>query len=384
MFTRQDIEREEELKLAPYAMKSKDTKSRKYKEEEHPYRSVYQRDRDRIIHSTAFRRLEYKTQVFVNHEGDYYRTRLTHTLEVAQIAKSIARTLRLNEDLVEAIALAHDLGHTPFGHSGEEVLHELMKDHGGFDHNLQGLRVVDLLEKRYPDFKGLNLTWEVREGIVKHSTRFNRLNQVEELEPDKFPTLETQVVDVADEIAYDNHDLDDGITSGLIEEEKLTDVGLWQDADKELKSKYLNLDNEVRKYQIIKLLINLQISDLLTESEKKLKEFNIVSPEQARKKREKIISFSPQMLEKRAPLREFLLENLYRHYRVIRMSNKARRFLQDLFRVYLAKPEQLPPSSQKRIKEEGVHRTICDYIAGMTDRYALDEYKKLFDPYEKV
>ncbi len=384
MLTRQDIEREEELKLAPYAMKSKDSQGRKYKEEEHPYRSVYQRDRDRIIHSTAFRRLEYKTQVFVNHEGDYYRTRLTHTLEVAQIAKSIARTLRLNEDLVEAIALAHDLGHTPFGHSGEEVLHELMKDHGGFDHNLQGLRVVDLLEKRYPDFKGLNLTWEVREGIVKHSTRFNRLNQVEELKPDKFPTLETQVVDVADEIAYDNHDLDDGITSGLIEEEKLTDVGLWQDADKELKSKYLNLDNEIRKYQIIKLLINLQISDLLTESEKRLKEFNIISPQQARKKREKIISFSPQMLEKRAPLREFLLENLYRHYRVIRMSNKAHRFLQDLFRVYLAKPEQLPPSSQKRIKEEGVHRAICDYIAGMTDRYALDEYKKLFDPYEKV
>jgi dGTPase len=384
VLTRQDIEREEELKLAPYAMKSKDSQGRKYKEEEHPYRSVYQRDRDRIIHSTAFRRLEYKTQVFVNHEGDYYRTRLTHTLEVAQIAKSIARTLRLNEDLVEAIALAHDLGHTPFGHSGEEVLHELMKDHGGFDHNLQGLRVVDLLEKRYPDFKGLNLTWEVREGIVKHSTRFNRLNQVEELKPDKFPTLETQVVDVADEIAYDNHDLDDGITSGLIEEEKLTDVGLWQDADKELKSKYLNLDNEIRKYQIIKLLINLQISDLLTESEKRLKEFNIISPQQARKKREKIISFSPQMLEKRAPLREFLLENLYRHYRVIRMSNKAHRFLQDLFRVYLAKPEQLPPSSQKRIKEEGVHRAICDYIAGMTDRYALDEYKKLFDPYEKV
>lgn len=384
MLTRQDIEREEELKLAPYAMRSKDSRGRRYQEEEHPYRSVYQRDRDRIIHSTAFRRLEYKTQVFVNHEGDYYRTRLTHTLEVAQIAKSIARTLRLNEDLVEAIALAHDLGHTPFGHSGEEVLHELMKDHGGFDHNLQGLRVVDLLEKRYPNFKGLNLTWEVREGIVKHTTRLELLEQVKELEPDKFPILETQVVDIADEIAYDNHDLDDGLTSGLIEEERLKDVELWQDADKDLRSKYPNLDSEIRKYQIINLLINLQISDLLTESEKRLKEFNIVSPEQVRRKNEKIISFSLRMSEKRTPLREFLLENLYQHYRVIRMSNKARRFLQELFRVYLANPEQLPPSSQRRIKEEGAHRTICDYIAGMTDRYALDEYKKLFDPYEKV
>ncbi|MFQ5681372.1 MAG: dGTP triphosphohydrolase, partial [Candidatus Omnitrophota bacterium] len=219
MFARKDIEEFEDKYLAPYAAKSKFSRGRKHPEQEHFYRSCYQRDRDRIIHCAAFRRLEYKTQVFVNHEGDYYRTRLTHTLEVAQIARTIALALRLNEDLVEAISLAHDLGHTPFGHAGEDALAELMRDYGGFDHNLQGLRVVDILEERYPDFKGLNLSWEVREGIAKHSTLFDKKHNLEEMDPNLRPTLETQVVDIADEIAYDNHDLDDGITSGIVCEE---------------------------------------------------------------------------------------------------------------------------------------------------------------------
>ena len=234
MLTRRDFEKKEKL-LAPYAQKSKDSKGRVYKENEHLYRSCYQRDRDRIIYSTAFRRLEYKTQVFVNHEGDYYRTRLTHTLEVAQLARSIARALGLNEDLVEAISLAHDLGHTPFGHSGEDALHDIMAEHGGFDHNIHGLRVVDYIEERYPKFPGLNLTYEVREGIVKHSSPFDNPKPMPLFKPTKSPLLEIQVVDIADEIAYDNHDLDDGITSGLIKEEQLKDMKIWVDKDRQFR-----------------------------------------------------------------------------------------------------------------------------------------------------
>ncbi|MBC8473951.1 MAG: dNTP triphosphohydrolase, partial [Candidatus Omnitrophica bacterium] len=251
MLTRKDIEQRESKFLAPYAMLSKDTRGRKRPEKEPIYRSCYQRDRDRIIHSTAFRRLEYKTQVFVNHEGDYYRTRLTHTLEVSQIARSIARVIGLNEDLVEAIALSHDIGHPPFGHAGENVLSELMKDRGGFDHNLQGLRVVDELEERYPSFPGLNLTWEVREGINKHTTMFDKSERLVELDPKTSPTLETQVVDVSDEIAYDNHDIDDGLTSGLIEESELSKLDIWKDVQQDIKP---GLPGKIRKYQIIRLL----------------------------------------------------------------------------------------------------------------------------------
>ena len=266
MLTRKDIEKREVDTLAPYAMRSKDTKGRKYPEPEAKYRSVYQRDRDRIIHSTAFRRLEYKTQVFVNHEGDYYRTRLTHTLEVSQIARSIARAMSLNEDLVEAIALSHDIGHPPFGHAGEDVLKALMKDNGGFDHNLQGLMVVDLLEERYPDFRGLNLSWEVREGINKHSTPYDRASNLIELEPDKSPTLEAQAVDLSDEIAYDNHDLDDGLTSGLIKEEDLRGIPLWRDIHEKINTRYPGLKGQIRKYQIIRALINTEVTDLIAES----------------------------------------------------------------------------------------------------------------------
>jgi dGTPase len=365
-------------------MKSSQSKGRVHKEKEHPFRMCYQRDRDRIIHSTAFRRLEYKTQVFVNHEGDYYRTRLTHTLEVAQIARSIARALQLNEDLVESIALAHDLGHTPGGHAGEEALADIMKGHGGFDHNSQGLRVVDYLEEKYPGFPGLNLTFEVREGIAKHTSAYDHPRKKVTLDPEKSPLLETEVVDAADEIAYDNHDLDDGITSRLLRRQDLERLDLWKKISGKIKKEYTNINPEIKKYLIIKSIINMQVSDLLKESEKRIKKLKIKSLRDVRKHRSKAIGFSSQMLNLRTPLRVFLHKNLYKHYRVIRMSDKARRFIQDLFRVYLAKPEQLPPTSQKRTKKEGPYKAICDYIAGMTDRYCLDEYKKLFDPYAKV
>lgn len=384
MLDQKQIKDFEDSTLATYAMKSCHTRGRVYKEEEHPYRSVYQRDRDRIIHSAAFRRLEYKTQVFVNHEGDYYRTRLTHTLEVAQIARTIASALRLNVDLVEAIALAHDLGHTPFGHSGEDALNDLMKGFGGFNHNLQGLRVVDRLEERYPDFSGLNLTWEVREGIVKHSSAFDKAVKIKELAPSEMPTLETQIVDIADEIAYDNHDLDDGLTSGLLKETDLQKLSLWNNICKEISKKYAKIDTERKKYLIIRSLINTQVTDLIRETEKIIKKYKIKSHLEVKKLDKKVVTFSKEMQALRRPLRELLMDKLYHHYRVIRMSNKAKRFIEELFTVYLKRPEQLPPQMQKRISIDGTRRVVCDYIAGMTDRYALDEYKKLFDPYEKV
>jgi len=370
--------------LAPYAMKSSQSRGRRYKEKEHSYRSAYQRDRDRIIHSAAFRRLEYKTQVFVNHEGDYYRTRLTHTLEVAQIARTIASALRLNIDLTEAIALAHDLGHTAFGHSGEEALNELMHDAGGFNHNLHGLRVVDILEQKYPDFPGLNLTWEVREGIVKHSSEFDRSVPLEEFLPQRMPLLETQVVDISDEIAYDNHDVDDGLTSGLLRMEDLEGLPIWSSISKNIDASYPNINLDIKKYLIIRSLIDMQVTDLISETESRLRQFNPKGPEDVQRLDTKIVSFSEKMLKLRRPLRELLKAKLYNHYRVIRMSNKAKRFIKDLFLLYLDKPQALPIEQQQRISSDGVKRVICDYIAAMTDRCALDEHKKLFDPYEKV
>jgi len=385
LLTRKEFEAREDQWLAPCAMRSKQTRGRKHPEPEDDYRSVYRRDRDRIIHSTAFRRLEYKTQVFVNHEGDYYRTRLTHTLEVAQIASSIARALRLNEDLVETIALAHDLGHPPFGHTGEEVLRELMRDHGGFDHNLQGLRIVDLLEERYPQFKGLNLTWEVREGINKHRTPFDQTHQLTELDPEAGPLLEGQVGDVADEIAYDNHDLDDGLTSGLIREEELVqDVPLWAEAHEAVRQQHPSLNAELRKYQIIRTLISWQVSDLISESERRLLKQGVAKVSDVRRTAERLIGFSDAMAQKRQPLKRFLWDRLYHHYRVVRMADKAQRFLTELFGVYLRKPEQLPTTTRLRLQQEEPHRVICDYVAGMTDRYCLEEYQKLFDPFARV
>jgi dGTPase len=370
--------------LAPYAMKSQQSKGRKHKEPEHPYRSIYQRDRERIIHTTAFRRLEYKTQVFVNHEGDHYRTRLTHTIEVAQIARTAARALMLNEDLAESIALGHDLGHTPFGHSGEDTLKEIMKDHGGFDHNIQGLRVADLLEERYPDFKGLNLSYEVREGIVRHNTSYDNPPAIREFASEGSPTLEAQVVDVADEIAYYSHDLDDGLASGILSEPALNSVDLWKRVINKIMKEYPVIDPQLRRYQAVKMIINLLVTDLVDETKLRLNKMNINSIEDVRKTLVKIVDFSSEQNTKRIALRDFLFKNFYQNYRVIRMADKASRFIKDLFAVYLSKPNILPPAYHNKIKNEDIHRVICDYIAGMTDRYALDEYKKFFQPYERV
>ncbi|HNX82101.1 MAG TPA: deoxyguanosinetriphosphate triphosphohydrolase [Candidatus Omnitrophota bacterium] len=384
MINQAQIKKYEDTFLAPYAMKSYLSKGRRYKETEHAYRSVYQRDRDRIIHSTAFRKLEYKTQVFVNHEGDYYRTRLTHTIEVGQIARTLAFSMRLNIDLTEAVALAHDLGHTAFGHSGEEALDTLMAHEGGFNHNIHSLKVVDELEERYPDFPGLNLTWEVREGIIKHSSAFDKAGRLKEFAPGQMPTFETQIVDIADEIAYDNHDLDDGLTSGLLQQKDLEKLDIWKKVTGIISKQYNNLDPDRKKYLIIRRLIDMQVTDLIQETEKNLQKLNPSSYLDIKKRDTKIVAFSPAMQDLRNPLRALLLEKLYHHYRVVRMSNKAKRFITELFEEYVNKPEGLPFEVQKRIKTDGLRRAVCYYIAGMTDRYALDEYKKLFEPYEKV
>lgn len=387
MFTRQEFEEVELKYLVSYAMKSRESRGRKYPEEEHPYRTCFQRDRDRVIHSSAFRRLEYKTQVFVNHEGDYYRTRLTHTLEVAQISRSIARALRLNEDLAEAIALAHDLGHTPFGHSGEMALNEKMQEYGEcFEHNHQSWRVVDKLEKKYPGFPGLNLSWEVREGIIKHKTSYDH-PEIKEFNPDESPTLEAQVVNIADEIAYTNHDLDDGLTSGYINEDELSDIPLWKEIYETVKKNNQLLSRETWKYQAVKFLINKQVSDLIVNTDKNLAQFKIKDLRDVHKA-PIVLQFSPEMEEKNTNLKKFLLEHLYHHHKVMRMVDKSKRFIKELFDVYIDCPEQLPPEEQKKItglsKKSEIARIICDYIAGMTDRSVQDEYIKLFMPYEKV
>ena len=374
LITRRQIEAQERRALAPYALKAADSRGRVYREPEHPYRTCFQRDKDRIIHSTAFRRLEYKTQVFVIHEGDYYRTRLTHTLEVAQIAETIARVLCLNGDLVRTIALAHDLGHGPFGHSGEDALRDLMEGHGGFDHNLQALRWVDLLEERYPSFPGLNLTREVRAGINKHRAP---LPGIHERPADRL-SLEAQVVNVADEIAYDHHDLDDGITSGLIPEEELDDLPIWQRVRKEVRRRFPGISAEVRKYQIIRTLIDSQVTDLLRESSRRLRQSGIRRPADAQTSAQDTLAFSAAMDRLRIPLKVFLNKRLYHHYKVVRMADKAQRLLAALFEAYLRKPEQLPDTTRSRLEREDRHRVICDYIAGMTDRYAMEEYRKLF------
>ncbi|MFH1655527.1 MAG: deoxyguanosinetriphosphate triphosphohydrolase [Candidatus Omnitrophota bacterium] len=382
-----DIEKREDKILAPYAMHSKDSKGRNYKEPEHEYRSIYQRDRDRVVHSEAFRRLEYKTQVFVIFEGDYYRTRLTHTLEVAQIARTIGRNLGLNEDLIEAIALAHDLGHAPFGHAGEEALRELMKDYGGFNHNLHGYRIVTELEKRYKSFNGLNLTYEVKEGIVKHETAFDIPSRVKEFKAGQQPTLEAQVVDIADEIAYYNHDLDDGLTADLIKKEDLQKVLLWKDAYNKIEKDYTKEDKDMLKYHLIRELISQQVDDLLKESSKRISEFDLKSSADVRRLKERAISFSQKIQRQRSQARDFLMRNLYQNTRVVRMTSKAERFIEALFKAYIDIPLQLPPNIFKRIKAKEKSRKyqiICDYIAGMTDRFVLNEYKKLFNPYEKV
>ena len=378
MLNRRQAEEQERKALAPYAVHASRSRGRVHPEPEHPYRTCFQRDHDRIIHCTAFRRLEYKTQVFVIHEGDYYRTRLTHSLEVAQIAETVARALRLNLDLVRSIALAHDLGHGPFGHSGEDALQDLMEGHGGFNHNLQALRVVDLLEERYPSFPGLNLTWELREGLNKHRVPLPGLSRTV---PANL-SLEAQLVDASDEIAYDHHDLDDGLTSGLIREEQLNALPIWKEVSKEVRSRLPRLGPEARKYQVIRRLIDLRVTDLITESEARVRRWKVRKPGDAQLLRERVISASAAMARKRTPLKEFLNREMYHHYKVVRMADKAQRFLTALFEAYLRKPEQLPDTTRSRMAREDPHRVICDYIAGMTDRYAIEEYRKLFQPIE--
>ncbi len=378
-------EETEAERLAPYAAKSARTRGRQFKEENHPFRTPFQRDRDRVIHSSAFRRLEYKTQVFVYHEGDHYRTRLTHTIEVAQISRTIARALGLNEDLAEAIALAHDLGHPPFGHSGEKVLNRLMQAHGGFEHNAHSLRIVEVLEQRYPGFDGLNLTFEVREGIAKHRSEHDHPDPDKRYD-DGSPCLEAQIVDIADEIAYNNHDIDDGLHSDMLSAEDLLEVELWRKNLEEVKGSNSGADFKVLKYQTIRRIINQQVTDLVDTAEEAIKENGILTIDDVRARKTPIAHFSPGMHEMNKQLKIFLNNNLYRHHRVIRMADKAERIIKELFSAYLREPRLLPPLTCSLIGDRGEkkHRVICDYIAGMTDRFALGEYKKLFDPFEKV
>jgi len=372
MQTRNYLEQKENDLLAPFAAKSSESAGRKYEEKEHDLRTAFQRDHDRVIHSSAFRRLEYKTQVFVNHEGDHYRTRLTHTLEVSQIAKTLARALRVNEDLTDAIALAHDLGHGPFGHAGEDALYELMLNHGGFEHNQQSLRIIEELEDSYPNFRGLNLTKEVRIGIQKHEQHKDIV------------LLEAAIVDCADEIAYDCHDLDDGLRSQLINSEMLDQLSLWRELSDYTDKKYPDLDDSHRNRMIIRLLMNRMVRDLLDQTNKNIEEMSIKSMDDLRKTGNSVVAFSGEFKKLKNELEDFLKLNLYQNYRVVRMTDKGKRILKQLFSVYEECPQQLPEQVQKRAESEGNYRALCDYLASMTDRYALEEYAKLFLPFERV
>lgn len=378
MITREELERREEATLAPFAARSGRSLGRRHPEAEHPYRTAFQRDRDRVIHSAAFRRLAYKTQVFVNHEGDYYRTRLTHSTEAAQISRTIARALGLNEDLCEVIALGHDLGHTPFGHSGQEALDECMKDHGGFEHNLQSLRVVELLERRYPDFPGLNLTFETRESIAKHGWPQKKA-AAPEYRPEWAPLLEAQLVDIADSIAYDAHDIDDSVKAGLLAEGDLAGLELWRRA-----TQGSSLTGEMRVRAGVRQLINMEVTDLVRTTLENVRRLGLDSPEAVRAAREPAVRFSSEMDRLKKELQAFLFRNVYRHHRVVIMAEKARRFVTELFRAYTSNPATLPPRFQEWARSAGTPRAVADYIAGMTDRYCQDEYRKLFHPFENI
>jgi dGTPase len=377
-FTRQQLENIEQQTLSPYACLSKFSKGRLYPEDEPEYRTLFQRDRDRILHTTAFRRLEYKTQVFIITEGDYYRTRLTHTLEVSQIGRTIARALGVNEDLVESICLAHDLGHPPFGHSGEGGLRRVMRDHGGFDHNKQSLRIVTELERRYPDFPGLNLTWEVREGIVKHETEYD-IADASDYEPDLRAPLEAQIANVADEMAYTTHDLDDGLRSGMINPEMLKGVTLWEIMAESIGWRGTQLD-DLNRHRLIRRLIGFEVDDIVTASDQCLRQSQAKSVDDLRALPYNVICISEDMQRRNRQLKDFLYKNLYRHHRVIRMAVKAERIISDLFDAYNSDPSMLPFHIQEMIDERGIERTICDYIAGMTDRFCIDEHSKIFNP----
>ncbi len=366
--------------LARYAVDDRNSQGRAHREPPPKVRSEFQRDRDRIVHSTAFRRLEYKTQVFVNHEGDLFRTRLTHSIEVAQIARSVARGLNLNDDLAEAIALAHDLGHTPFGHAGQDVLNECMRDFGGFEHNLQSLRIVDRLEERYGAFDGLNLMFETREGILKHCSpaQARELGDVgRRFLDDRRPSLEAQICNLADEIAYNNHDVDDGLRSGLITAEQLAAVSLYARHAEEVSADFPNLQERRRVHETIRRMIDAQVTDLLAESARRIAAASPSDPDSVRAA-PALIDFSPQMAEENRAMKTFLRDNLYKHYEVLRMTHKARRIIADLFATFMNDPRLLPEQYRALATAEGDARAVADYIAGMTDRYAIREYRRLF------
>ena len=377
--------------IASYAASDTSSQGRIHPEGGPGYRNEFQRDRDRIIHSSAFRRLEYKTQVFVNHEGDLFRTRLTHSLEVAQIARTIARALGLHEDLTEAICLAHDLGHTPFGHAGQDALNQCMKPYGGFEHNLQSLRVVDSLEQKYAEFDGLNLAFETREGILKHCSPNNaaKLGQLGQRFLNKTqPSLEAQLANLADEVAYNNHDVDDGLRSGFITIEQLEDVPFFQERYQMVIKDYPHLSPRRMKYEVVRRMITSHVNDIIDTTQRNLKEHNIQSIEDVRAQQKPIVSFSDTIKQQNQELKQFLFKNLYRHYRVHRMTTKAKKVIQDQFDAYLDDPRLLPDKYQSRVQQleskngkDGRARAIADYIAGMTDRYAIAEHDRLFNPH---
>ena len=379
--------------LAPYAAHAEHSRGRRHPEPPPEYRSEYQRDRDRIVHSTAFRRLVYKTQVFVNHEGDLYRTRLTHSLEVAQIARTAARALKLNEELSEAICLAHDLGHTPFGHAGQDALNDCMRDFGGFEHNLQSLRVVDELEEHYAEFDGLNLTFECREGILKHCSYNNAvlLGDVgERFIHRQQPGLEAQLANFADEIAYNNHDVEDGIRAGLINLEDLLAVPLFRGYHDEVQAKYPALAGRRLVYEVLRRMINHLVSDLIDSSSARLGVSGVRSIAEVRSQPAALIGFSPATRELNHALKTFLREHLYKHYKVRRMTSKARSVVRELFDAFFNDPGLMPDEHEARTRLElvqgpaGRARAVADYIAGMTDRYAILEHRRLFDPGERT
>ena len=369
--------------LAPFAAHDALSRGRRYQEPKPEYRTEYQRDRDRVIHSTAFRRLVYKTQVFVNHEGDLYRTRLTHSLEVTQIARTIARALYLNETLVEAIALSHDLGHTPFGHAGQDSLNDCMNEHGGFEHNLQSLRVVDELEVKYAEFSGLNLSFETREGILKHCSIKNarELGDVGErfLKGEQF-SLEAQVANIADAIAYNNHDVDDGLRSGFISIDQLREQQLFQMYYEETLQKYSKIESRQLRYETIRRMINAQVNDLINTTNNRLKELNLDSIDTVRKHSSPIVGFSDVMLEQHIELKSFLMKNLYRHEKVLEMTSQAKAVIELLFQQYMEQPKKMSEEFYQKAlmyKYKNKARIVADYISGMTDRFAIREHKRL-------
>jgi dGTPase len=382
--TRQELEQIERQILAPYAQFSGDTRGREYQEVPPEWRSHYQRDRDRVIHSRAFRRLEYKTQVFLNGSGDHLRTRLTHTMEVAAISRNIASALKLNTDLAETIALAHDLGHSPFGHKGETVLARLMKGHGGFEHNQHSLRIVEQLEQKYPKFSGLNLSWEVREGLAKHHTAYDHPGRRKGFAA-KNSSLEAQIANLADEITYYSHDLDDGLDSGLLSEKKLAaNVRVWANAAKQVKKECGKLADESRRYFTIRTIIDMQIHDVVENSERLIQKAGVKSADDVRLFPKALVQHTSERRKLNLELRHYLYKNLYYNPVVHQPNLRAVKLLGQLFKYFLAHPQEIGESSQKRIKKTGLHRAVCDYLAGMTDRYVMLESERIFGKKTKL